>query len=176
MARFNKMTGGYRRSRDEDTELNIVPIMNMFMVLIPFLLMSASFFQIKAINTSVPVHSSSGKSENSTPPQKVEHKLTVILELKKERIRVSAMSDTLEPELLAGLETEFTRTAGQELSVALIAEHLTKLKTQYPLSDTMLLIPDDEVSYNEIIQAMDCARKYHEKVLFPNVVLSASLG
>jgi biopolymer transport protein ExbD len=150
--------------------------MNMFMVLIPFLLMSASFFQIKAINTSVSVHSSSPKSENSAPPKEVGHKLTAILELKKDRIRISALSDTLEPEILAGLETEFTQAAGQKLSVALIAEHLKKLKTQYPLSDTILLIPDDEVSYNEIIQAMDCARKYHEEVLFPNVVLSAALG
>jgi len=150
--------------------------MNMFMVLIPFLLMSASFFQIKAINTSVPVHSSRPAAENDTPPDKVVHKLTVILELKEDRVKVSALSDTLEPETLASLETEFTRTPGRELSVTLIAEHLKKLKTQYPLSDTMLLIPDEDVSYNEIIQAMDCARKYSEEELFPNVVLSASLG
>jgi biopolymer transport protein ExbD len=176
MARFNRLTSGSRRSREEDTELNIVPIMNMFMVLIPFLLMSASFFQIKAINTSVAVHSNSPKSENSSPPEKVMHKLTVILELKEDLIKVSALSDTLEPGVLADLETEFTRTAGQALSVTSIAEHLKKLKTQYPLSDTMLLIPDADVSYNEIIQAMDCARKYHEAALFPNVVLSASLG
>lgn len=176
MARHYKRSGGSRRSREEDTELNIVPIMNMFMVLIPFLLMSASFFQIKAINTSVPVHGSSPVSGNDTLPKEVVHKLTVILELKEDRIRVSALSDTLEPELLAKLETEFTRTPGRELSVTLIAEHLKKLKTQYPLSDTMLLIPDEDVSYREIIQAMDCARKYDEEELFPNVVLSASLG
>ena len=176
MARFNKLNGGSRRAREEDTELNIVPIMNMFMVLIPFLLMSASFFQIKAINTSVPVHSSSPKSEDNTPPKQAVHKLTVILELKDDRVKVSALSDTLEPEMLSRLETEFIRTPGQELSVTLIAEYLKKLKTQYPLSDTMLLIPDEDVSYNEIIQAMDCARKYHEEELFPNVVLSASLG
>jgi biopolymer transport protein ExbD len=176
MARFNNLTIGSRRSRDVDTEINIVPIMNMFMVLIPFLLMSASFFQIKAINTSVPVHSSSQKSEKNTTENEIVHKLTVILELKEDRIKVSALSDTLESKILAGLETEFIRTAGQELAVTLIAEHLKKLKTRYPLSDTMLLIPDDNVTYNEIIQAMDCARKYNEEVLFPNVVLSASLG
>jgi biopolymer transport protein ExbD len=176
MARFNRLTSGSRRSREEDTELNIVPIMNMFMVLIPFLLMSASFFQIKAINTSVAVHSNSPKSENSSPPEKVTHKLTVILELREDLIKISALSDTLGPEILADLKTEITRPGGQALSVTSIAEHLNKLKIRYPLSDTMLLIPDAEVSYNDIIQAMDCARKYQEKVLFPNVVLSASLG
>jgi biopolymer transport protein ExbD len=176
MARFNKITNGSRRSRDEDTELNIVPIMNMFMVLIPFLLMSASFFQIKAINTSVPIHSADPSSVNSTASEKAAHKLTVVFELQKDRIKVSALSDTLGPKDLAELETVITRTARQDLSVALIAGHLKKLKQKYPLSDTMLLIPDENVSYNEIIQAMDCARKYHDEILFPNVVLSASIG
>ena len=171
MARFNRL----KKSREEDTELNIVPIMNMFMVLIPFLLMSASFFHIKAINTSIPIHSDANQSENKNLNQEV-HKLTVILELKEDQVKLSALSETLSPEILAGLEAKFTRTAGHELSVALIADHLKKLKSQYPLSDTILLIPDNSVSYNEIIQAMDCARKYNEEVMFPNVVLSATLG
>jgi biopolymer transport protein ExbD len=176
MARFINSSRSSSKSRDEDTELNIVPIMNMFMVLIPFLLMSASFFQIKAINTSVPIHSSRPQEKESSPDKDMVHKLTVILELKENTVKVSALSDALSPEILAGLEAEFTHGAGQELSVALIADHLRKLKTEYPLSDTMLLIPDEAISYNEIIQAMDCARRYHEEVLFPNVVLSASLG
>jgi biopolymer transport protein ExbD len=52
MARFSRMI----RQAEEEPELNMIPIMNMFMVLIPFLLMSASFFHIKAINTSIPIH------------------------------------------------------------------------------------------------------------------------
>ena len=48
--------GRRRRAQEEDPDIDILPVMNMFMVLIPFLLMSASFFHIQAINTSVPVH------------------------------------------------------------------------------------------------------------------------
>ena len=44
-----------KRREMEDVEPNMVPIMNMFLVLIPFLLMSASFYHIKAVNTSIPV-------------------------------------------------------------------------------------------------------------------------
>ena len=164
-----------RKLREEDTELNIVPIMNMFMVLIPFLLMSASFFHMKAINTSVPIHSSSPPSPNEAP-EKPADKITVVLHLQEEQVRLSALSDTLDPEVLSKMESQFARKSGQALSVAMIADHLKKLKEQYPLSDTMLLIPDDDVTYNDIIQAMDCARKVNEYVLFPNVVLSASLG
>ena len=103
MARFNRL----KKSREEDTELNIVPIMNMFMVLIPFLLMSASFFHIKAINTSIPIHSDANQSENKNLNQEV-HKLTVILELKEDQVKLSALSETLSPEILAGLEAKFT--------------------------------------------------------------------
>lgn len=164
------------RSREEDTELNMVPVMNMFMVLIPFLLMSASFYHIKAVNTSVPIHGSATQAENRVAPQKQAHKLTVVLELKKDQVRLSALSDTLDQDVLTSLETQLVRTAGQTLSVASISEHLSKIKEKYPQSDTMLLIPDDTVSYAEIIQAMDCARKHDTLALFPNVVLSASLG
>lgn len=164
-----------RRFREEDTEINIVPIMNMFMVLIPFLLMSASFFQIRAINTSVPIHSSSPPSVEATA-QKPTHKITVILELNESQVRLSALSDTLDSETLAKLETRFKRTSAQSLRVASIADHLKKLKDQYPLSDTLLLIPADNVPYRDIIQAMDCARQYNDLAMFPNVVLTASLG
>ena len=91
-----------RRSREEDTEINIVPIMNMFMVLIPFLLMSASFFQIKAINTSVPILSNTAPSHEE-PAVKPMHKITVVLELNQDRIKLSALSDTLDGESLERL-------------------------------------------------------------------------
>ena len=44
-----------RNRMEDDNEVNMVPIMNMFLVLIPFLLMSASFLHLKAINTSIPI-------------------------------------------------------------------------------------------------------------------------
>jgi len=45
-----RMGDGYVQSED----INLVPIMNLFVVLIPFLLMSAAFFHISVINASVP--------------------------------------------------------------------------------------------------------------------------
>ena len=165
-----------RRQAEADTELNLVPIMNMFMVLIPFLLMSASFYQVHAINTSVPVHSSDPASAGGEKAQKPAHKLTVVFELKEETVKLSALCDTLSADALAPFEATFSRAEADRLSGKSIAAYLRKLKTSYPASDTVLLIPADEVRYDAIIQAMDCARKNNEAVLFPNVVLSASLG
>lgn len=169
MARFSN-----RRAREEeDTELNMVPIMNMFMVLIPFLLMSASFYHIKAVNTSIPIHGNAPAEESAAKEEKI--KITVVLELKEDQIAISAMSDKLDGDALAALEKNIPRPVG-DISVAQVADFLKSIKKRYPASDTLLLIPDGNVSYDEIIQAMDCARSYESDALFPNVVLSGSLG
>lgn len=169
MARYGRI-----RSRDEEEpDINMIPVMNMFMVLIPFLLMSASFFDIKAINTSVPVHADTASKD--ADPQKTK-KITVVLEIKSNEVRISALSDTPNDLQLSSMETVVPRMAGGEISVAAVADHLKSLKARYPASDTMILIPDDEVSYHEIIRAMDCARRYESEELFTNVVLSGSLG
>ena len=165
--------GRIRRSREEEPDVNMIPIMNMFMVLIPFLLMSASFFQIKAINTSLPVHA-------DTPSKAESHekkaKITVVLEIKEDQLRISTLSDTPNDLAESGRQTVIPRQPGSDISAAMLAAHLKKLKAGFPDSDTMILIPDDDISYRDIIHTMDCARSLDSEQLFPNVVLSGSLG
>jgi biopolymer transport protein ExbD len=168
------LLGKRSRRAEEDTELNMIPIMNMFLVLIPFLLMSASFFQIKAINTSIPVHADT--PDVARTPQEQAVKITVIVELKHDQIRISALSDTPNDVALSALETILPRQMGNDASVEQLAIHLKRLKDRYPLSDTMILIPDGGIAYSEIIQAMDCARRHETEALFPKVVLSGALG
>jgi biopolymer transport protein ExbD len=165
--------GRIRRSREEEPDVNMIPIMNMFMVLIPFLLMSASFFQIKAINTSLPVHAD---TPSKTEPQDKKVKITVVLEIKEDQLRISTLSDTPNDLAESVRQTVIPRQPGSDISAAMLAAHLKKLKSGFPDSDTMILIPDDNISYREIIRAMDCARSLDSEQLFPNVVLSGSLG
>ena len=165
--------GRIRSKSEEDTELNMVPVMNMFMVLIPFLLMSASFYQIKAINTSVPVHANT-RAEDVLNNEK--EKITVVLELKEKEIRVSALSETPNDLFLSDLKTVISRQTDNEAFTDKLVDFLKMLKSQYPASDTLILIPDEEVLYREIVQTMDSARDYEKERLFPNIVLSGSLG
>jgi biopolymer transport protein ExbD len=169
MARLGKI----RQSQEEEPDVNLIPIMNMFMVLIPFLLMSASFFHIKAINTSLPVHADT-PAKNEPIQEKV--KITVVLEIKEDQLRISALSDTPNDLAISEEEAIIPRQPGGDVSAAVLAAHLKKIKADYPNSDTMILIPDDNVSYREIIRTMDCARSFESEQLFPNVVLSGSLG
>jgi biopolymer transport protein ExbD len=164
-----------RQRQEEDTEVNLIPILNMFMVMIPFLLMSAAFYSIKAVNTSIPVHSAA-TAESLDAPLKTDVKVTVVLSLKADQVVISALSDKLDDVALARLEKTLARRPGGEILVAEVANFLKEIKRRYPASDTLLLMPDADISYSDIIQAMDCARSDESEELFPNVVLSASLG
>lgn len=166
--------GRLRSRSEEDTDLNMVPIMNLFMVLIPFLLMSASFMHIKAINTSIPVHSTAQANEE-TPPAS-ETKVTAVLSLYADRIELSAVCDSLSGEMLSEFEATVKKALDIEGAAPSLMAVLKKIKTKYPASDTMLLVPDASILYDEIIHTMDIARNMEENMFFPNVVLAGSLG
>ena len=161
-----------RRISDEDTELNMIPIMNIFLVIIPFLLTSVSFFHIKAISTSVPVMADS--TLVSMKAEKI--KLTVILEMRQADMRLSATAEEMDPQALEQFEQLFKLQAAGMYPLMELNEYLQSIKSKYPASDTLILIPDGAVIYESIIQAMDAARNFNDNPLFPNVVLSGSLG
>lgn len=168
--------GKLRRNFEvKDTDLDLVPIMNMFLVLIPFLLLSASFYQIKAINTSVPVLSpvsqDAAKSNGKSPV-----KVTVILELKEGSINLSAMSDELEYDELVRLGAKLEMGDGNVYPMKSLAGHLALIKNQYPKSDTLILVPSGDIVYGTIIEVMDTARSAGKEELFSNVVLSGKVG
>ena len=161
-----------RRNSEEDTELNMIPIMNIFLVIIPFLLTSVSFFHIKAINTSVPVMANS--TESSAKQEKI--KLTVIVEMRPAELRMSVTSNELAPEDFEEFKRVIKAEASGSYPLMELNSFLLSLKNNYPASDTLILVPDDTVVYETIIQAMDAARTANDNPLFPNVVLSGSLG
>lgn len=170
---MRKVSRGFRRNRQqEDVDLDMVPIMNMFLVLIPFLLMSASFFHLKAINTSVPVL---GKNSTQIETEK-DVKLTIILELAGKSIQLSAVSDDVDYEMLDRLKKKFEMTDSDQHQMNELITYLREVKQNFPSSDTLILIPEEDVIYETIIRTMDIARNFNDKPLFPNVVLSGTLG
>ncbi len=51
--------------RSAEAEINITPVMNIFVILIPFLLLTATFVKIAIIDLSLPtLEMSSGQTEN----------------------------------------------------------------------------------------------------------------
>lgn len=171
----------------EEANPNLIPIMNLFTALIPFLLMSAVFYQMSMIQISVPVASTTGETDIA----KEDDKITLNLQIFKDRFELSASSDTLEPAKLAALKAAVPRLTGGNADPANagkpdpVYEELTKkaheIKGDYIASDTVIIVPEEDIPYQIIIEAMDALRstvverdgvKSRVK-LFPKVVLSS---
>lgn len=183
-----------RTSGDVDVEIDMVPVMNMFLVLIPFLLMSSSFLHLKAINTSVPVQSTE-VSEQQQAPAKSDIKLTIVVALSGNKMEVTATSQELTEAQLQAFDSSFVKPRKKDYPYQQFTQALAAIKQAYPKSDTVIIMPDDEVKYNDIIKTMDAARQQQlvvasaenngeakqaatskVQMLFPHVVLSAKAG
>ncbi|HWR68062.1 MAG TPA: biopolymer transporter ExbD [Desulfomonilia bacterium] len=161
-----------RKRMEEDPDLDLVPIMNMFLVMIPFLLISASFFHLKAINTSVPVLSNDGGADYAENQVKV----TLILQLEEKGFHVSAMSDNADEDTLNRLESFIPLDAQASYPMERLSLFLQDVKTRFPKSDTVIIIPEETILYETIIKTMDVARYSNDTQLFPNVVISGKVG
>ena len=168
-----RMGDGYIQTED----VNLVPIMNLFVVLIPFLLMSAAFFHISVINASVPA-----LQKERTDLAKSDVAVTMMVRMKPEAFTVTASSDTLPQSELAELRAEIPRD-GEGKGLQDFSDHLLACKQRYPKSETILLVPDASIEYQEVIGAMDSGR-WSELVqdgatvrydMFPNVVITGML-
>ena len=168
MPRLRARRGG----ADDDVDVDMVPIMNMFLVLIPFLLMSANFLHLKGINTSVPVQAESDPTARTESGSKV----TVVVQLEPDGIRLSALSDAVPRPELDALEERLPAAGEDGYPWAALAGRLQAIKARYPRSDTMILIPHGGAPYGTVVRAMDAARRSGEVPLFPNVVLSGKVG
>ncbi len=164
---------GYGQGED----VNLVPIMNLFVVLIPFLLMSAAFFHISVINASVPA-----LQKEKTDLAKSDVAVTMMVRMKPDAFTITASSDTLPRSELDKLRAEIPRE-GEGKGLQDFSDHLLACKQRYPKSETMLLVPDASIEYQEMIGAMDSGR-WTELVqegvtvrydLFPNVVITGML-
>ena len=168
-----RMGDGYLETED----VNLVPIMNLFVVLIPFLLMSAAFFHISVINASVPA-----LQKEKTDLAKSDVAVTMMVRMKPDAFTITASSDTLARADLDKLRAEIPR-AGEGKGLVDFSDHLLACKQRYPKSETILLVPDASIEYQEVIGAMDAGR-WKELVqegttvrydMFPNVVITGML-
>ncbi len=162
----------YRRKRADAADINLTPVMNLFVVLIPFLLLSAAFFHVGVIPTSLPSQQQ-GKSDATEEVDAV----TINVELTPDAVHVTASNPALPAKTLEALGAKIPRGADGAFAEADMTQLLQVIKQRYPASDTVILLPEPGVVYRDVVRVLDVARDYEredgEKVpLFPVVVMS----
>lgn len=138
------MIGNRRRSRHRETaELNITAFMNLMVILVPFLLITAVFSRMAILELNLPAAS----SDTEDPPLDLQLEIIV----RDKSIEVSDRS--------AG-RLKMLPSKGGEYDLDGLREYLKRVKARFPdkLDATLLLEPD--ISYDVLVQVMDAVRVF----------------
>lgn len=158
-----------RKALLTDAELDITSFMNLMIVLVPVLLLSLVFAQIRVLNIQLPPLSEQQLLQEKDQPQQLE------LEIHNNRLRLNYPAG--EPLRVFEL-TEQGKLDFDLLSVFLQDLKLTFQQKNIEKRDITILAPDD-LDYQTLVQAMDAVRSFKAVVaasvvdaeLFPQISL-----
>jgi biopolymer transport protein ExbD len=178
-----------RRHRGEE-ELNLVPIMNLVSILIPFLLMAAQFVHLAVIDSTLPAIGEPQeveKEEDEKPP------LVLTVVVTDRGFTVGGADAVLNPDM----EEEEEPEEGDEREPTVpcsdgncsnpesydyeeLTRLLSKIKDEYPDDQNVILLPEARIQYEIIVRVMDAAREDRQeknddgtfRELFPFVVIA----
>ena len=148
-----------KKSTAQDVELidlDVTPVMNLFMVLIPFLVSMAVFTHIAAIDFSLPP----AQTEGSDPGDSKELDISIVVTSNGFRIVGTGKKLDLVPRLKGQYQYEQLRVL------------LKAIKFEYPSQKSVVLVLESEVLYDDIIKFMDICRESQ----FPDIGLSGDIG
>lgn len=173
-----------KRGADAE-ELDLVPIMNLVTILIPFLLMASSFVSLAAIDSTLPAIGAPPEPTNEEP----EPTLSLSLQITGEGFKVIGGDDRLkgdgEGKDKKGLPIPCKQPGcptPDSYDIEALNDLLGKLKDDWEDEETVILVPESDVPYEVIIMTMDASRNDPNKTvdgkprdLFPYVVVAGGV-
>jgi biopolymer transport protein ExbD len=154
------MRSKWRKRRNAETpEMDITAFMNLMVVLVPFLLITAVFSRLAIIELDLPAASSAVAEEPSF------------------QLEVTIRADGLEVgERSQGLLTRLPRTDGHH-DLDGLADYLQRVKSNYPAMSNATVLLEPDVPYDTLVQVMDVLRSYQvgegrqvvQAELFPDI-------
>lgn len=149
--------------------------MNLFVTMIPLLLLTAAFYHIGMVSVSVPT-----QSEEESDVAAGKAAVTVNIQIDSKGYTLTASSGTLSEAELKALDA-FIPKKGKEYNYDKLTKTLERIKRRYEQSDTIMVVPSKNTKYQDMISTMDAARNMEVKVqgkkrkipLFPVVVVTS---
>jgi len=152
-----------KRSNGEGASVDLVPFLNLFTVLVPFLLTSIVFVQIQFLHLFLPVEASGLDPALASVREDVP--LNLIIRVSSEAIRLEANHPIKHNGSIPRTHAEKLVSQGMIVQQIMSLEdfstlvtHLTEIKEDYPNEYAVTIMAEDNVTYNTLITVMDCAR------------------
>ena len=156
----------YKRNKAErrnpQVELNITAFMNLMVVLVPFLLMTAVFTNISILDLKLPAPGA------SAPANKDKQKFEINVIIRKDALIITDQTGRViknMPKLQSGH------------NYILLNQTLRLIKNRYPEKTNITILSEKFTPYDHIVQVMDTSREFQSLVdgeviafeLFPDV-------
>jgi biopolymer transport protein ExbD len=135
-------TGGKSGKKPLDTNINLVPFIDLMAVTIVFLIMTAVWTQLGRLQVS-----QSGNSASEEPPPQTQLQPITVLITEKE-LKITVGGAQLDP-------MPITRDDKQRLEVTRLMDKLKELKTQQPEQNAITLSTEDAVRYEDLVRVID---------------------
>ena len=152
-----------RRGDRSPPELNITAFLNLMVILVPFLLITAVFSHMSILELNLPP-----ASKSKPTPNKPKKDINFELIIRKNSITVA---DTQ-----GGAIKRFEKSGG-EFDMEPITKLLVRIKEKFPAKLNITLLLEKDVNYDTLVQAMDAVRVVKEvedgvsvkRELFPQI-------
>ncbi len=133
------------RGHADDTDVNLTAVMNIFLILIPFLLLTATFVRIAVLELTLP---SLDRASQQQIVQKSESTILNILLIKEAELQLNS----------PGFKFETIARQTNDYNWQILDEQLERVKTKYPDSEDIIISPEPTIRYETIIAIMDRCR------------------
>ena len=130
------------RRNTATAELNITAFMNLMVILVPFLLITAVFSRLAVLELNLP-----GSSNEPVDPQEQTFQLEVIV--RQDKIEVGDRNQGLLGIYPNGVE-------GYDYDA--LADKLAELKERYPTKTNASILLEQDIAYDTLVQVMDTVR------------------
>jgi biopolymer transport protein ExbD len=129
----------YKLQSKEELELNITTFLNLMVVLVPFLLITAVFSRMAVIELNLPSAASGTASELGFRPEVI--------------VRELGLEITNGREIIAAIPK-----VDGEYDLKTLAEYMQSLKEDYSEIDAASVLVEPQIPYDYLIQVMDVVR------------------
>lgn len=162
---------------DSVTELNLTPIMNLVLMLIPALLITAAFVEITVINVSAPQIGGGAPAEPQEKPDKPPLNLTIVLTDQGFTIAGSGGvlgQEQADPNAAKG--PTIPKVGAGDYDWASLTKKLVEIKDAFPEETKVIINAEPDIKFEFLVGTMDAARETSDhRELFPDVILSAGI-
>ncbi len=135
-----------RLRRDNGEALNLVPMIDIFTVLVTFLLMTAVFYRTVILELNLPT----AQNESTPPPPTLQLEVMV----RKAKIQVADRGTGLLQEFPNGIK-------GYDLNA--LSQFLQRVKERFPSKLDAAILLEQDIPYDTLVQVMDTVRVVDQK-------------